>query len=222
MLIFCVFLSSSILLWRSFIIHEVDEEARPEDHGLHPHVQVEREVDVVVVRLARGRHQAVPLPDDAAGAGGAIDASDLKHRVRATATGATRPADAQHFFLLLVLDAVRHLAHVPVVPDEAQGAAGRTLHLQLLPSGGTTEATAGASEGPLHRHDFPAHGVRDPEDEGPQRPVSVPGEVVCVLSHKVHHLAQVVFNIVFVINFKTCYQFQRFKMLKNMYVVQLG
>lgn len=222
MLIFCVLLSSSsILLWWSFIIHEVNEEASSEDHGLHLHVQVQREVDGVVVRLAHGRHQAVPLPDDAAAAG-AVRRPDLEHRVRAAAAGWARPADAQHFFLLLVLDAVGHLAHVPVVPDEAHGAAGGTLHLQLLPGGGTTEAAAGASEGPLHRHDFPAHGVRDAEDKGPQGPVGVPGEVVRVFRYHVHHLVQVVFNIIFVINFKTCYQFQRFKMLKNMYVVQLG
>lgn len=75
----------------------------------------------------------------------------------------------------------------------------------LLPGGRTTQATAGASEGSLHCHDCSAHSVRDPEDKGPQCPVSIPGEVVCVFSYNVHHLLQVVLNIIFIIHFKTCY-----------------
>ena len=75
----------------------------------------------------------------------------------------------------------------------------------LLPGGGATEAAAGASERSLHCHDFSAHTVSDPEHEGPQCPVSIPGVVICVFSHKVNHLACVVFNIVSIISFKTCY-----------------
>lgn len=55
------------------------------------------------------------------------------------------------------------------------------------------------------QHDFSAHTVHDPEHEGPQCPVSIPGVVICVFSHKVNHLARVVFNIVSIISFKTCY-----------------
>lgn len=75
----------------------------------------------------------------------------------------------------------------------------------LLPGGGATETAAGASERSLHCHDFPAHTVSDPEHKGPQRPVSIPGVVICVFSHKVNHLAHVVFNIISIISFKTCY-----------------
>ena len=79
------------------------------------------------------------------------------------------------------------------------------LSSYLLPGRGATEAAAGASERSLHCHDFSAHTVSDPEHEGPQCPVSIPGVVICVFSHKVNHLARVVFNIVSIISFKTCY-----------------
>lgn len=79
----------------------------------------------------------------------------------------------------------------------------RLAFSDLLPGGGTTEATAGAFERSLHCHDFSAHEVSDPEDEGPQCPISIPGKVVCVFSYNVNHLVQVVFNIILIISFKT-------------------
>lgn len=43
----------------------------------------------------------------------------------------------------------------------------RPAFSDLLPGGGTTEATAGASERSLRCHDFSAHTVGDLKDEGP-------------------------------------------------------
>lgn len=75
----------------------------------------------------------------------------------------------------------------------------------LLSGGRATEAAAAASKRSLHCHDFSAHKVSDPEHEGPQCPICIPGVVICVFIHKVNHLVQVVFNIISIISFKTCY-----------------
>lgn len=55
----------------------------------------------------------------------------LKNRIGATAVGCTRTPHSHHTLFLLILDAIRGSAQVPVFCNKANGDPRRTLHFQL-------------------------------------------------------------------------------------------
>lgn len=75
----------------------------------------------------------------------------------------------------------------------------------LLPRTGAAEATAGASERPLHGHDLSAQAVSDPEHKGSEVPIGIPGKVICVFCYDVNHLVYIVLDIISIISFKACH-----------------
>lgn len=93
------------------------------------------------------------------------------------------------------------------------------MDFYLLKAARTTAAVT--CQRPLQGHDFSVQIIKNPNGEGPRRPTAVSSTEISILDCEVNHLSKAILNFVFVISFKTCYDFQKLNLLMHQYLIYL-
>lgn len=108
---------------------------------------------------------------------------------------------------------------MPVLNHITYWHTGRSLDFYLLKAAGAT--TADTPQWSLQGDDLSAHVIKNPQGKRPRSPKAISGAAISILRCKVNPLPKAVLNFVFVICFKTCYDFQNLNLLMNQYLIYL-